>query len=104
MQKRLDKPGWWPRICACYDKDEEYTTRMLGGNAGAVRPSATEHCATTPRAVGISVHMQAYFDKDSYMNDIGSADSGVLHALAATHLMVRRPALLFRGWPDNRRD
>jgi hypothetical protein len=48
--------------------------------------------------------MQAYFDNDSYVTDIDSADSGVLHVLAATHSMVRRPALLFRGWPDNRRD
>jgi hypothetical protein len=48
--------------------------------------------------------MQVYFDNDSYLKDIDSADSGVLRALAATDRMVRRPALLFRGWPDNQRD
>ena len=107
MQKRLDKHGWWPRVRASYDMNEGFTTQMLGGSAGVVRPSANraQDCTVPlPHARSAYLCMQAYFDNDSYVKDIDSADSGVLHVLAATNSMVRRPALLFRGWPDNRRD
>ena len=94
MQARLDEPGWWARVLACNERDEGFTTKMLTGSSGAVTPLSTLrnralcHYPTLSHARSAYLCMQAYFDTDAYLTDIGSAHSSVLRNLAAANKMV----------------